>query len=76
MTDAYLNEMKSFSFANVITRLLSSFGTGNRYFRMSRMRSPNFELKFSKMRCGYCSETVDDRYDSMSCLKATLCSER
>lgn len=31
---ADLNDMKSSSFANVITRLLSSLGTGNRYFKM------------------------------------------
>ena len=57
---AYLNEMKSSSFENVMTRLLSSFGTGKRYLRTSRIRSPSFEEKFSKMRCGYCSETVED----------------
>ena len=28
----YLNDMKSSSFANVITLLDSSFGTGNKYF--------------------------------------------
>jgi len=30
----HLKEMKSSVFANVITRLLSSLGTGKRYFRM------------------------------------------
>lgn len=58
--DTYLNEMKSFSFENVIILLLSSLGTGNRYFRQSRILSPNLELKFSKIRCGYCSETVEE----------------
>jgi hypothetical protein len=29
------NEIKSFSFENVMTRLLSSLGTGNRYFKQS-----------------------------------------
>lgn len=33
-TTTHLKEMKSSVFANVITRLLSSLGTGKRYFRM------------------------------------------
>ena len=68
------NEMKSFSFENVMTRLLSSLGTGNRYFRQSLTLSPSLELKFSKIKWGYCSETVDDRYDSMSWRRVTLWS--
>lgn len=34
VTTTHLKEMKSSVFANVITRLLSSLGTGKRYFRM------------------------------------------
>jgi hypothetical protein len=44
------NEIKSFSFENVMTRLLSSLGTGNRYFRQSLTLSPSLELKFSKIK--------------------------
>ena len=52
-------EMKSDSFEKVMTLLLSSFGTGNKYFRMSAIRVPRLEEKLSNMRCGYCSETVE-----------------
>lgn len=55
-----------------MTRLLSSLGTGKRYFRTSCIRPPSGELKFSKMRCGYCSDTVEFLYDSMSCRRVTL----
>ena len=68
------NEIKSFSFENVMTRLLSSLGTGNRYFKQSPTLSPSLELKFSKIKWGYCSETVEDRYDSMSWRRVTLWS--
>ena len=68
----YLKEIKSSSLEKVMTLLLSSFGTGKRYFKQSRIRSPSLELKFSKMRCGYCSETVEDLYESMSCRRLTL----
>jgi hypothetical protein len=68
------NEIKSFSFENVMTRLLSSLGTGNRYFKQSLTLSPSLELKFSKIKWGYCSETVEDRYDSMSWRRVTLWS--
>jgi hypothetical protein len=43
-------EIKSFSFENVMTRLLSSLGTGNKYFRQSLTLSPSLELKFSKIK--------------------------
>lgn len=55
----HLNEIKSSSFANVMTLLLSSLGTGKRYLRTFITLLPSFELKPSKMRCGACSETVD-----------------
>lgn len=41
-TTTHLKEMKSSVFANVITRLLSSLGTGKRYFRMLDTYRENF----------------------------------
>jgi len=46
----HLNEMKSFSFANVITLLASSFGTGNSAFIIPITLSPNFVLNPSNTR--------------------------
>ena len=44
------NETKSSLFEKVITRLLSSFGTGKRYFNTSRNRTPRREEKLSNIR--------------------------
>ena len=74
--NAYRNEMKSSSFANVMTRLLSSLGTGNKNLSTSLIRIPRFEVNCSNIRCGYCSDTVDDLYEPISWRRATLWSEK
>eukprot|EP01139_Manchomonas_bermudensis_P019115 Amastigsp_a676391_915.p3 type:complete len:103 gc:universal Amastigsp_a676391_915:461-769(+) len=43
---------------NDMTRCESSLGTGNRCLRILVTRSPSGDVKLSKMRCGYASETV------------------
>lgn len=40
------------------------------------MRFPSGVVKFSKMRCGYDSETVPRDGEGRSCLRRTLCSEK
>lgn len=73
-TCTHLNEIKSFSLTNVITRLASSFGTGNSAFRIPTIRSPSLLPKASKIKCGYCSETVLDALVETSCRSTTLWS--
>jgi ribosomal protein L37AE/L43A len=64
--------MKSSSFENVITRVASGLGTGKRCLSTSCTRPPSTLEKFSKIRCGYCSETVESRYAATSCRRRTL----
>jgi len=70
----HLKLMKSFSFANVITRLASSFGTGNSAFNIPVTLSPSVVLKPSKTRWGYCSLTVLVAFELTSCRRVTLWS--
>lgn len=68
----YLNEMKSLSFAKVMTRLASSLGTGKSAPRIPFTRSPNLLPKPSKIRCGYCSDTVLSAFELTSCRSTTF----
>mmetsp|Transcript_6243 Transcript_6243/g.22195 ORF Transcript_6243/g.22195 Transcript_6243/m.22195 type:complete len:320 (-) Transcript_6243:192-1151(-) len=63
-------EIKSRSFAKVMTRLEPSLGTGNRCLSTVLMRSPSCVEKPWKMRCGCASET--EPTPSMSCRITTL----
>jgi hypothetical protein len=70
----YRNDMKSFSLANVITLLASSFGTGNSAFKIPETLSPSFVLNPSMTRCGYCSLTVLVAFELTSWRSTTLCN--
>ena len=72
----HLNEMKSASLMKVMTRLASSFGTGNSALRIPITLSPSFVLNCSKIKWGYCSETVESALEETSCRRVTLCSVR
>ena len=67
---------KSFSFANVITLLASSFGTGKSARRIPMTLSPSFVENPSNIRLGYCSETVLVAFEETSCRRVTLCRVR
>lgn len=54
----HLKLITSSSLQNVITLFASSFGTGKRNFNASPTLLPNRLPNFSKIKCGYCSETV------------------
>jgi hypothetical protein len=57
----------------LMTLLLSSLGTGKQYRNMLFILSPSFEVKLSKTKCGYCSETVEEEKLGVSWRRATLC---
>jgi hypothetical protein len=68
------NEIKSLSLANVMTLFASSFGTGNSACKIPLTLSPRRVENPSKIRWGYCSDTVELALDDTSWRSTTLWS--
>jgi len=71
-TRTYRKEIKSSAFANVMTRLASSLGTGNKAPKIHLTRSPSLLPNPSKIKCGYCSDTVLSAFELTSCRRVTF----
>lgn len=61
--------------ANVITRLLYTFGTGNMCFKIVETLSPTLVEKLWKIKCGYAYDIVGNFYFT-SCLSTTFWSPK